>query len=51
MSYVLEDRTGVQDIPVSFDQPATWVQVTILSVYPGWKYTDTAVTEFAVITD
>jgi hypothetical protein len=44
----LSDISGAQTI--TFDRPvrAKWVQIEIRSVYPGWKYSDTAINEVRV---
>jgi hypothetical protein len=44
----LSDTPGVQT--VTFDRPVrtNWVQIEIRSVYPGWKYSDTAINEVRV---
>ena len=45
----LADAPGIQTLDVG-KQKAEWVRFTIRSVYAGTKYTDTAVTEFRVVT-
>jgi hypothetical protein len=44
----LADDSGAQTI--TFDRPVRtkWVQIEIRSVYPGWKYSDTAINEVRV---
>lgn len=45
----LSDAPGIQTVEFPGVE-ATWLQFEILSVYPGAKYKDTAVTEFRVLT-
>jgi len=44
----LDDRSGSQSIDLSFAGSVEWLQMRILSVYPGSKYSDTAVSELSV---
>jgi hypothetical protein len=44
----LTDQTGEQRINLSRSVKAKWVQLIIRSVYPGWKYSDTALNELRV---
>ncbi|MGH6826628.1 NADase-type glycan-binding domain-containing protein [Methyloceanibacter sp.] len=44
----LTDGTGEQRVNLSRPVTAKWVQLTIRSVYPGWKYSDTALNELRV---
>jgi len=44
----LRDDTGSQRVTLSRPVKATWVQIVIRSVYPGWKYSDTALNELSV---
>jgi hypothetical protein len=46
----LEDRQGEQHIELGKSIEAKWVQVIIRSVYPGWRYTDTAISGVRVET-
>jgi hypothetical protein len=46
----LEDRQGEQHIELGKSIEAKWVQVIIRSVYPGWRYTDTAISGVRVDT-
>ena len=48
MQATLTDRTGEQRINLNRPVKAKWVQLIIRSVYPGWKYSDTAVNELRV---
>jgi F5/8 type C domain len=44
----LTDSTGEQHVSLNRPVEAKWVQLIIRSVYPGWKYSDTAVNEVRV---
>jgi hypothetical protein len=46
----LEDRGGIQTFRPEIEIYSSWVQVTILSVYKGTRYADTAITELRVET-
>ena len=48
MQATLTDQTGEQRINLNRPVKAKWVQLIIRSVYPGWKYSDTAVNELRV---
>lgn len=45
---VLEDTSSSQTINLDDAGSATWLQLVIVSVYPGWKYADTAISELRV---
>jgi uncharacterized caspase-like protein len=44
----LADSSAEQTVRLSRPIEAKWVQIVIRSVYPGWKYTDTAINELRV---
>jgi hypothetical protein len=44
----LTDQTGEQRVNLNRPVKAKWVQLVIRSVYPGWKYSDTALNELRV---
>ncbi|MCC6781062.1 MAG: hypothetical protein IT537_31200 [Hyphomicrobiales bacterium] len=44
----LEDRRGTQVITLDRPVSAWWVQLVIDSVYPGARYTDTAISKLAI---
>jgi hypothetical protein len=44
----LSDSSAEQTVRLSRPIEAKWVQIVIRSVYPGWKYTDTAINEVRV---
>jgi uncharacterized protein (DUF1330 family) len=44
----LTDKMGEQRVSLSRPVKAKWVQLIIRSVYPGWKYSDTALNELRV---
>jgi caspase domain-containing protein/F5/8 type C domain-containing protein len=44
----LKDTPGEQHVALSRPVQAKWVQLIIRSVYPGWKYSDTAINEVRV---
>lgn len=44
----LTDQMGEQRVSLNKPIKAKWVQLVIRSVYPGWKYTDTALNELRV---
>jgi hypothetical protein len=44
----LTDETGEQRVNLNRPVKAKWVQLIIRSVYPGWKYSDTALNELRV---
>jgi F5/8 type C domain len=44
----LEDRADEQHVTLKKPAVAKWVQLTIRSVYSGWKYSDTAINEVRV---
>jgi len=44
----LADRFGTQHLTLVASAPATWVQIVIRDVYPGSRYTDTAITKLSV---
>ena len=48
MQATLTDQTGERRINLNRPVKAKWVQLIIRSVYPGWKYSDTAVNELRV---
>ncbi len=48
MQATLTDQTDEQRINLNRPVEAKWVQLIIRSVYPGWKYSDTAVNELRV---
>ena len=41
----LTDQAGAQHVSLSRAVKPKWVQLIIRSVYPGWKYSDTALNE------
>lgn len=47
----LADRAGPLTIQLGRKIKARWVQLKVVSVYPGTKYKDTAITELRVIYD
>jgi hypothetical protein len=44
----LTDKMGEQRVSLNRPVKAKWVQLIIRSVYPGWKYSDTALNELRV---
>ena len=44
----LTDQPGEQRVALSRPVKVKWVQLVIRSVYPGWKYSDTALNELRV---
>jgi hypothetical protein len=46
--HTLSDSATAQTIPVSSADGVSWLQIKILSVYPGSKYRDTAISELRV---
>lgn len=44
----LDDRFGTQTISFATPTVASWIQLTIKDVYPGTKYTDTAISKLFV---
>jgi hypothetical protein len=46
----LRDTPSEQHVALNRPVQAKWVQLIIRSVYPGWKYTDTAINELRVDT-
>jgi hypothetical protein len=44
----LKDEPGAQHVGLSRPVKAKWVELIIRSVYPGWKYSDTAINELSV---
>jgi uncharacterized caspase-like protein len=47
----LEDRSGAQTITLDRPITAYWVQLVIEDVYPGYKYTDTAISKLFVTSE
>jgi len=47
-SYELTDETGSQRLTLDRPVKASWVQLTIADTYPGWKYSDTAISRLVV---
>lgn len=45
---MLADRFATQHLTLAPSAPASWVQIVIRDVYPGSKYTDTAITKLSV---
>ena len=50
-SYELADETGSQTLRLDRPVKASWVQLTIADIYPGWKYSDTAISRLVVEVD
>jgi len=48
MQATLTDQMGEQRVNLNRPVKAKWVQIVIRSVYPGWKYSDTALNELRV---
>jgi Caspase domain/F5/8 type C domain len=48
LTATLKDEPGIQHVGLSRPVRAKWVELIIRSVYPGWKYSDTAINELAV---
>ncbi len=48
METTLSDQPGEQTISLNRPVETKWVQIVIRSVYPGWKYSDTAINEVRV---
>jgi len=44
----LKDDAAPQHVALSRPIKAKWVQLIVRSVYPGWKYSDTAINEVLV---
>jgi hypothetical protein len=44
----LNDQPGPQHLPLNQPVQAKWIQLIIRSVYPGSKYSDTAINELSV---
>jgi len=44
----LKDDPAPQHVALSRPIQAKWVQLIVRSVYPGWKYSDTAINEVRV---
>lgn len=42
MQATLDDKPGTQYVGLNRPLKAKWVELIIRSVYPGWKYSDTA---------
>jgi hypothetical protein len=47
----LEDRPGSQSIVLDQPVKSYWVQFIIEDVFPGWKYTDTAISKLSIASD
>lgn len=47
-TFLLADRFGAQTIAFAKPTVASWIQIIIRSVYPGSKYTDTAISKLFV---
>jgi hypothetical protein len=45
MDATLSDVLGAQSVSLNRPERTKWVQIIIRSVYPGWKYSDTAINE------
>lgn len=48
--FMLADKAREQRLGLGGSPQTMWVQIKILSVYPGWKYQDTAISELRVRT-
>jgi len=46
--FMLADKAREQRLGLGGSPQTMWVQIKILSVYPGWKYQDTAISELRV---
>lgn len=46
--FMLADNAREQRLGLGGSPQTMWVQIKILSVYPGWKYQDTAISELRV---
>src|SRR4029079_10388615 len=44
----LQDKADGEVVTLNQPVASKWVQVVILSVYPGWNYSDTAINELQV---
>jgi hypothetical protein len=44
----LQDKADGEVVTLNQPVASKWVQVVIRSVYPGWKYSDTAINELQV---
>lgn len=49
LSRTLNDAPGPQSIMLAKETTADWVQIKIVSVYPGSRYKDTAITELRIL--
>ena len=47
-SYGSPTRPGARTLALDRPVKAFWVQLTIADIYPGWKYTDTAISRLVV---
>jgi hypothetical protein len=47
----LEDKMGAQTIPLARPISAKWVQFVIEDVYPGTRYTDTAISKLSIASE
>ncbi len=47
----LEDKMGTQTIPLDHPIRAKWVQLFIEDVYPGTRYTDTAISKLSIASE
>jgi hypothetical protein len=45
---MLQDKADGEVVTLNQPVASKWVQVVIRSVYPGWKYSDTAINELQV---
>ena len=48
LNVTLRDEPGSQSIALSQPVETKWIALFIRSVYPGWKYSDTAINEISV---
>lgn len=48
LDVTLKDEPGPQHLTLSHPVETKWVALVIRSVYPGWKYADTAINELSV---
>ncbi|MCU1376964.1 MAG: hypothetical protein JWO68_4250, partial [Actinomycetia bacterium] len=51
MSFTLQDRQGAQTLTLDRPVRAYWVQLIIDDVYPGSRYTDTALSKVLVTSE
>jgi hypothetical protein len=51
LEVTLRDAPEPQHVTLSHPVETKWVALVIRSVYPGWKYSDTAINELSVDAD